>query len=77
MRVVPLIAPTPLLIVSGTEDEQFSIPGVVEVDSAAAEEYRKYGMLPGFEFYPEPRVGHLVNENAGYIIGAFFKRWLE
>jgi hypothetical protein len=34
-------------------------------------------MLPGFEFYPEPRAGHWANEKAGYIIGAFFMRWLE
>ena len=47
------------------------------LDSAAAEEYRKYGMLSGFEFYPEPRTGHWVNEKAGYIISAFFKRWLD
>jgi hypothetical protein len=77
LRVAPLIAPAPLLLVSGTEDDQFSIPGVVEVDLEAAKEYRKYGALPGFEFYPEPRTGHFVSVKAGYIIGAFFKRWLD
>jgi len=77
LRVVPLIAPAPLLLVSGTEDDQFSIPGVVEVDLEAAKEYRKCDALPGFEFYPEPRTGHFVSVKAGYIIGAFFKRWLD
>ena len=77
LRVVPLIAPVPLLIITGTQDDQFSILGVVEVDSAVEEEYKKYGLVSCSEFYPEPRTGHWINSKAGYIIGSFFKRWLN
>ncbi len=77
VRVVPLIAPLPLMIITGAQDEQFKTPGVVEVDRAAQDAYKAGGYLAGSEFLVQPRSGHTVDFKTGYVIAAFFDRWLK
>lgn len=76
-RVTPLIVPSPLLIVSGGQDEQFKPEGVVEVDRAVQQVYSKYGLLACSDLYIEPRCGHNIDPTAGMVISAFFERWLR
>jgi hypothetical protein len=77
LRVVPLIAPIPLLIVTGARDDQFPTPGVAEVDMAVEKEYQKYGLQSCSELYFQPRSGHTISLKGNYIIYSFFKRWLN
>jgi pimeloyl-ACP methyl ester carboxylesterase len=77
VRVTPLIAPVPLLIVSGAQDGQFKPEGVVEVDDAVRPAYAKYGLGVCSELYIEPRAGHSIDPTAASIIAAFFERWLR
>jgi len=77
VEVVPLIAPVPLMLVTGAQDEQFKVPGVVEVDRAAQKAYAAYGLKSCSELYIEPRIGHGVNIRGMRVIAAFFDRWLK
>jgi pimeloyl-ACP methyl ester carboxylesterase len=77
IRVVPLIAPAPLLIVTGAQDEQFKVPGVVEVDLAAQKAYAAFGLKACSELYIGPRIGHSVDIQGMRAIAAFFDRWLK
>lgn len=77
MRVTPLIAPVPLLVVSGAQDSQFKPSGVVEVDEATQAAYRKFGLAMCSELYLEPRADHTVDSTASSLITAFFERWLR
>jgi pimeloyl-ACP methyl ester carboxylesterase len=76
-KVAPLIAPTPLLIVSGGQDGQFKPEGVVEVDQAIQQAYSKSGLRAVSNLYFEPRTGHGIDSVAGMVIAAFFDRWLK
>jgi pimeloyl-ACP methyl ester carboxylesterase len=77
MRVAPLIAPTPLLIVTGGEDRQFKPEGAVEVDQAIQEAYSKYGLRAASDLYIGPRTAHAIDPLGGMVIAAFFDRWLK
>ncbi len=75
-RVVPLIAPVPMMIVTGAQDDQFQTAGVVEVDIEAMTAYREYDAIQCSELLIQPRTGHTVSTRGGYVISAFFMRWL-
>lgn len=77
LKVTPLIAPIPILIVSGAQDDQFITTGVVEVDRAVQKAYKKYGLQYCSEIYIQPRIGHTVDTKGSYVIAAFFERWLK
>ncbi len=77
VRVTPLIAPVPLLVITGAQDQQFKPEGVVEVDEAVQAAYAKYGLKVCSELYIEPREPHVVDPTAAKIIPAFFERWLK
>lgn len=77
LRVTPLIAPVPLLVVSGARDTQFKPSGAVEVDEATEDAYKKFEMPVCFEFYLEPRAGHWVGRRGGMVVTAFLDRWLK
>jgi pimeloyl-ACP methyl ester carboxylesterase len=77
LKVAPLIAPVPLMIITGAQDEQFSVPGVVEVDEAVRNAYQAYGLRVCSELYIQPRMGHGVDNKGGLVISAFLKRWLR
>jgi fermentation-respiration switch protein FrsA (DUF1100 family) len=77
LKTAPLIAPVPLLIVTGAQDDQFNPSGAVEVDQAVQNAYRKFGLSACSELYIQPRVSHTVDSTAGLVIAAFFERWLK
>jgi len=77
VEVVPLIAPIPLMLVTGAQDEQFKVPGVVEVDLAATKAYATFGLKACSELYIGPRIGHGVDLRGMRVIAAFFERWLK
>ncbi len=77
VKVTPLIAPVPLLIVSGGQDGQFKPEGVVEVDQAVQQAYNRYGLRVCSDLYIEPRTGHNIDPIGGMVIAAFFERWLK
>ena len=75
--VVPLIAPVPVLMITGAQDDQFGIPGVVQVDRFAREAYARHGLGHACELYVQPRAGHSVTWKSGLVAAAFFQRWLQ
>jgi pimeloyl-ACP methyl ester carboxylesterase len=77
LKAAPLIAPVPLIVVTGADDEQFSPEGAAQVDRAVQKAYKESGFPECSEFLIEPRTGHTVNSTAGLVIGAFFERWLK
>jgi acetyl esterase/lipase len=77
LKVTPLIAPVPLLIVTGAQDGQFKPEGVVEVDQAVQKAYSSYGLRACSDLYIEPRTGHGIDATGGMIVAAFFERWLK
>lgn len=77
LNVVPLIAPIPLMIVSGARDIQFTVDGVTEVDVAAERVYQSYGCPECYDLILEPRTGHSVDAKTSGIVLAFFHRWLD
>jgi pimeloyl-ACP methyl ester carboxylesterase len=77
LKVAPLIAPVPLMIITGAQDEQFLTPGVVEVDEEVQSAYRAYGLRSCSELYVQPRAGHSVDNKGGLVISAFMQRWLK
>lgn len=77
LKVTSLIAPVPIMVITGAQDDQFRTSGVVEVDEAVQNAYKEFGLLPCSELYIQPRAGHTVNTKAGFVIAAFFERWLK
>jgi dienelactone hydrolase len=75
-RMVPLIAPRPLLVINGDSDARTPLPGLQECVDAAKAAYRKAGAEGAFEFVLQPKTGHKVNPDA--LAGAvrWFERWL-
>jgi dienelactone hydrolase len=57
-RVLPGIAPTPVLIVTGASDEQFALSGVLKLDRVLAESYTAMGVRDASSLYIQPRTGH-------------------
>jgi len=77
LKVTSLIAPVPLLIVTGAQDSQFNPGGVIEVDRAVKKAYDKFGFSECSNLYIQPRASHYVTKHCGFIIAAFFERWLK
>jgi hypothetical protein len=77
LKIAPLIAPVPLMIVTGAQDEQFSTPGVVEVDEEVERAYQAYGLRSCSELYIQRRIGHAIDNKGGLVISAFLERWLK
>jgi hypothetical protein len=74
--VAPLVAPTPLLIVTGARDSQFRTEGAVAVDRAARAEYQRLGIPEAQEHHIQPRTGHSLDSRGAATVTAFLKRWL-
>jgi len=77
VKSAPLIAPVPLMIITGAQDEQFAVSGVVEVDEAVRRAYDAFGLAICSELYIQPRAGHFVDATGAAVITAFFDRWLK
>lgn len=58
-RMVPLIAPRPLLVINGDSDARTPLPGLMECVNAAKAAYQDHPA--NFEFVLQPDTGHKVN----------------
>ena len=56
--VLPLAAPRPILILTGAQDSQFALPGVMSVDRAVRRRYTDLGVQSASQLYIMPRIGH-------------------
>ncbi|MBN1940113.1 MAG: hypothetical protein JW843_11030 [Candidatus Aminicenantes bacterium] len=77
VNVMPLVAPIPLLIVTGARDVQFTVDGVVEVDEAARLAYGKYNLEQCHDLVIQPRAYHHLSPLGENAVMAFLKRWLQ
>lgn len=59
-KMLPLIAPRPLLVINGERDDRTPAPGVNLCADAAREAYRRQGAEQNFELRLQPNVGHAV-----------------
>ena len=74
--MVPLIAPRPLLGISGDRDPNNPLPGIRLCEEAAKAAYEKAGVPDKFELLLEPDTGHKVTADAEDVAIKWFNRWL-
>jgi hypothetical protein len=74
-RVLPNIAPTPVLIVTGALDEQFALSGVLKLDCLVAERYAAMGVRDASSLYIQPRTGHGYSPDGLGATISFLKFW--
>ena len=75
--MLSLIAPRPLLAVSGENDPINPLPSAEVAAAAATAAYAAAGAPDRFHFVVEPKVGHAVTDNYRRQITAWFKQQLR
>lgn len=74
--MLPLIAPRPLLVITGDSDPRTPIAGVLEAARAAERAYAAAGVPERFELYVQPDSGHVYTAAAQEATVEWFARWL-
>ncbi|HSU65342.1 MAG TPA: dienelactone hydrolase family protein [Tepidisphaeraceae bacterium] len=74
--MLPLIAPRPLLVISGEKDPNNPLPGVRLCDQAAKEAYAKAGTPEKYEWLLEANAGHTVTPEAQTRLVDWFVKWI-
>jgi len=74
--MIPLIAPRPLLGISGDRDPNNPLPGIRLCEEAAKAAYEKAGAPEKFELLLEPNTGHAVTPDAEAVAIKWFNHWL-
>lgn len=75
--MLPLIAPRPLLVISGDSDPRTPLPGVRESADAAERVYRAALAQERFWLYLQPKTGHTFTKPAEQQALDWFVRWLK
>lgn len=75
-RMLPLIAPRPLLVINGDSDARTPLPGLKECLAAGEKAYAAAGAPDRFQAILQPNTGHKVNAPALDSAIAFFEREL-
>lgn len=75
-RVLPLAAPTPLLVITGALDRQFELAGVLRLDSVVSERFAHLGVEDASALMIQPRTGHGYSVEALDTTVAFLRYWL-
>lgn len=75
-KMLPLIAPRPLLVINGDSDARTPLPGLMECVNAAKAAYVKSGAAEAFEFVLQTATGHRVNPDALSNAVRWLERWL-
>jgi dienelactone hydrolase len=75
--MLPLIAPRPLLVVTGDSDGLTPLPGVRESAAAAERAYRGAGAAERFQLLIEPDAGHEFTLDAQRTALEWLVRWLK
>ncbi len=76
-KMLPLIAPRPLLVINGEADARTPMPGLEECLGAARQAYGKAGAAERFKAIIQPRTGHRVNPDSLDQAVGWFTRWLN
>lgn len=63
-KMLPLIAPRPLLVINGDRDDRTPLPGLQLAITATQAEYNRVGAAKQFEFVLQPNTAHKVTEAA-------------
>lgn len=75
-RMLPLVAPRPLLVINGDSDPRTPMPGVQECLQRAHEKYAEAGAAERLQFIAQRDTGHKVTPEAHAAGLEWFKRWL-
>lgn len=75
-RMLPLIAPRPLLVINGDSDPRTPMPGVEECLERARAQYAETGAGDRLHFIAQKDTGHKVTPEAHAAGLEWFKRWL-
>jgi fermentation-respiration switch protein FrsA (DUF1100 family) len=75
--MVPLIAPRPLLGISGDRDPNNPLPGIRLCEEAAKAAYEKAGAPEKFELLLEQDTGHAVKPETEAVAIKWFNHWLR
>ena len=73
-RMVPLIAPRPLLVINGDSDARTPMPGLRECLSAAEQAYAS--AADRYQAVLQPNTGHKVNPESLTLAVDWFEKWL-
>jgi len=76
-QMLPLIAPRPLLVISGEKDPINPIEGVKLCEESAKAAYEKAGAAEKFSLLIEPDTGHGVTKEAHAAAMKWFEKWLK
>jgi dienelactone hydrolase len=76
-RMLPLIAPRPLLVINGDSDPRTPIPGVTECVTNTRKAYAEARALEKFELRIQERTGHAVTPASQQAAIAWFQKWLK
>jgi dienelactone hydrolase len=76
-RMVPLIAPRPLLAINGDSDARTPRPGLDEIAAQVRAIYAAGHVAERFTLLLEPHTGHQVTPEGSAAAQAWFVRWLK
>jgi hypothetical protein len=76
-RMLPLIAPRPLLAINGEMDARTPLAGVEECAAAARKAYEQHKAADKFVLHIQPKTGHAVTPAAKQSALDWFVRWLK
>jgi hypothetical protein len=74
--MVPLIAPRPLLVITGELDPRTPLLGVQECVTAAERAYAGQQAVERLGLYVQPGAGHVFTPVAELVTMDWFVRWL-
>jgi dienelactone hydrolase len=75
-QMLPLIAPRPLLVISGEKDPINPIQGVKLCEQSTAAAYASAGVPEKFQMMIETNIAHGVTKQADAAAMAWFEKWL-
>ena len=76
-KMLPLIAPRPLLIINGDSDPRTPVGGVRECMAAAEQAYKAAGASDRLVLHLQPNTGHQITPEGDRAALAWFERWLK
>jgi dienelactone hydrolase len=76
-RMLPLVAPRPLLAINGDSDPRTPMAGLKECAAAAEQAYAAAGAAGKFALHLQPNAGHEVTPEGDQAAVEWFVRWLK
>lgn len=75
--MLPLIAPRPLLVITGDSDPNTPLPGVLEAAAAARKAYHQAGAADHFELRIQEKTGHQFRPESERAAIQWLTNWLK